>query len=76
MKEKWIITFDLAGGSLVVGISLGMHHLVNPTKCCTSSSLRWLFQSVISLPKSDERPTLSEHTLIEEQETRTRVNFT
>jgi hypothetical protein len=39
MKEKWIIILDPAGGSLLVGISLGVHHLVNPTECGTSFSL-------------------------------------
>ena len=74
-ERKRIIILDLADEGLLAAISLGRHHFVHPTKCCTSFSLWWRFQRVIPFPKSGEIATLSEHVFIEKQETRTGVDI-
>jgi hypothetical protein len=40
VKEKWIATPDLARGSLFSALPIGTRRLVDPIKCCISSSLR------------------------------------
>jgi hypothetical protein len=51
VKEKLFVTPNLAGRSLFSDIPVETHRLVGPTKYCILSSLRSLFDRIISFRK-------------------------